>query len=209
MANMKPEKILLFCAILIADFYVYKQKGFFSFSLMSVYKDITSQISKLAERIVADFTSAGLSLSAAESCSGGMIASALVSIPHASAVFRGSAVCYCDEAKMRILGVPGQILKRNFAESSECAVEMARGALEIFSSDAAVSATGFLDSNVGDKPSELSGRVFLAVAYRPLGENPDFKVEEIALDPLSDRNLNRAKVVLRGLEKLLDIEWQR
>ncbi len=168
------------------------------------FDDVSNIVSGLAEKVVGNFTAAGLSLSAAESCTGGMFASAVVSIPRASAVFKGSAVCYCDAAKMRVLSVPAEILEAHFAESRECAAAMACGAMEIFSSDFAVSTTGFMDSNVGDKPEELAGCAFVAVARRSPGVRAELKVEKIVLNPSAKRDYNRACVVACALKQLVE-----
>ena len=118
---------------------------------------------RAAARAVFDaFSGSGKSLCAAESCTGGLVASSLVSIAGASGFFRGSAVCYCDAAKISALGVSPLTISEHFAESRQCAEEMARGALALYGADASVAATGFLDGNVGEKPAELAGAVFLA-----------------------------------------------
>ncbi len=170
------------------------------------FEDISKSISELAARIVKDFSEAGISLSAAESCTGGMLASAIVSVPHASATFKGSAVCYCDYAKMRVLKVPSEILEEHFAESAECAIAMARGAMEVFSSDIAVATTGFLDSNVGNKPASLAGCAFVAVASRVGGKSQKSEVRKIVLDTSAKRNYNRALVVEFALKQLVGFE---
>lgn len=109
----------------------------------------------------------GIKLAAAESCTGGFLADSLVSIPGASSFFLGSAVCYCDEAKNGILGVPKEILDKFYAESSETCAAMLDGALRIFpNADAAIATTGFLDSSTGSKPKSLGGSVFIGTALR-------------------------------------------
>ena len=164
------------------------------------FEDISKSISELAARIVKDFSEAGISLSATESCT------AIVSVPHASATFKGSAVCYCDYAKMRVLKVPSEILEEHFAESAECAIAMARGAMEVFSSDIAVATTGFLDSNVGNKPASLAGCAFVAVASRVGGRSQKSEVRKIVLDTSAKRNYNRALVVEFALKQLVGFE---
>ena len=79
-----------------------------------------------------------LTLCAAESCTGGLVGSSIVGIPGASSIFKGSAVCYCDASKISILGVRRDTIDNCFAESRQCSIEMARGALRIFGADAAV-----------------------------------------------------------------------
>ena len=161
---------------------------------------LSAKTAESAAQIVGEFSKRGLTVCGAESCTGGAVASAIVSIPHASRVFKGSAVCYCDAAKGKILGVSGEILQTYFAESPQCAEAMARGAAALYCADIAYATTGFLDSNTGDKPEELAGTVFLAVfAFGKM------HVEKLKLDPSAERNFNRKKCVLATLENALEI----
>ena len=82
------------------------------------------------------------------------MSSALTDIAGSSDVFNGSAVTYSNEAKMKILGVHEETLKRFGAVSSECAIEMAEGALRVYDADYAVSTTGIAgpDGGSDDKP---------------------------------------------------------
>lgn len=82
-------------------------------------------------------------LAVAESCTGGLLANAFTDIPGASKVFVGGLVCYCNEAKQELLGVPEDILCQHGAVSAETAVAMATGAAERFGADYALSVTGF------------------------------------------------------------------
>jgi nicotinamide-nucleotide amidase len=86
--------------------------------------------------------SQGLTLAAAESCTGGMVAQRLTSIPGSSAVFVGAIVAYADEVKIRELGVPRETLERHGAVSAETAAAMAAGARERLATDVALAVTG-------------------------------------------------------------------
>ncbi len=146
----------------------------------------------------------GLTACAAESCTGGLVASSIVAEPHASRFFLGSAVVYCDAAKERILKVKDETIERHFAESPECAREMAEGAARLFGADISVSTTGFLDGNTGNRPAILSGNVFLSVCVRNR-ENGGFNFDSFSLmlDPERPRNENREKAALAALNLLL------
>lgn len=159
-----------------------------------------AQLHTLAKKLVETLKSRSISLAAAESCTGGAIASAAVSISGASSVFKGSAVCYCDAAKNSLLGVRNETLEKFFAESPQCAAEMALGARKIFKADIAVASTGFLDANTPAEKAALAGRVFVALA--PPSAGPI--VEEISLDPLAERNANRLICAKRALELILN-----
>ncbi len=99
----------------------------------------------------------------AESCTGGLIAEKMTSIPGASEVFHFGAVTYSNEAKMRILGVSEKTLAEYGAVSKKCAAEMALGARKISGADIAVSVTGIAgpDGGTTEKPVGLS---FIAIS---------------------------------------------
>ncbi len=105
----------------------------------------------------------GLTLAAAESCSGGMIADALVARPGASKFFSSSAVCYSNEAKSTYLGVRPALLSRYGAVSREIAIEMARGARHRTNADIAVSITGIAGPE-GGTPEKPVGTFCIGLA---------------------------------------------
>ena len=160
-------------------------------------------LTEKAKRIVEIFTRRGKKICVAESCTGGLVASSIVSISGASAVFLGSAVCYCDEAKMKILSVKKEILEKYYAESLQCAQVMAHGAISIFNADYAIATTGFLDANVAPKPADLAGKVFVCLCKKDDFGNLNFECDELLLDTSCQRNVNRAKVAERALDMLL------
>ena len=105
-------------------------------------------------------------MSAAESCTGGLIGYSITDIPGASDVFLGSAVTYSNESKENILGVKHQTLLQYGAVSEETAREMVLGSIEVYQSDIAVSVTGIAGPG-GATPDKPVGLVYIAVADGP------------------------------------------
>src|SRR5262249_18509606 len=83
-----------------------------------------------------------LTLAAAESCTGGLVAARLTSVPGSSAVFLGGVVAYSNAVKESQLGVPASVLEEHGAVSAETAAAMARGARARLGADIAVAVTG-------------------------------------------------------------------
>ncbi len=105
----------------------------------------------------------GLTLSTAESCTGGLIAKRLTDIPGASASFKGAVVSYCDQVKDSMLAVPAGLLRRQGAVSREVAEAMARGARKYLGSDIALAVTGVAGPG-SDERGNPPGRVYIALS---------------------------------------------
>ena len=103
----------------------------------------------------------GLLISTAESCTGGMIASGLVSVPGASDILEMAYVTYSDRAKNEVLGVPSEQLCEYSAVSAEVARSMVKGARMKSSADIAISTTGY----AGPDGDEV-GLVYIGVSYK-------------------------------------------
>ncbi len=119
--------------------------------------------SSMAEVVIHAATAAGLSLAAAESCTGGMVGAALTSVPGSSSVFLGSVVAYADEVKMSQLDVPPGLLAQYGAVSEETARAMAEGARDRLGADIAISITGIAGPG-GGTPDKPVGTVWFGVA---------------------------------------------
>ncbi|MCF1431176.1 MAG: CinA family nicotinamide mononucleotide deamidase-related protein [Shewanella sp.] len=107
----------------------------------------------------------GKTLSAAESCTGGMLTSQLVDFPGSSAYLMQGLVTYSNQAKVRILGVSPQTLDNFGAVSIETVKEMATGARELLDSDYALSTSGIAGPDGGTE-SKPVGTVAIALATR-------------------------------------------
>lgn len=153
------------------------------------------------EEIVLDLARGrGLSLGTAESCTGGLVAARLTSVPGASDVFRGAIVAYENEVKLERLGVPGSVLEAHGAVSAETAAAMARGARQAVGADVVVADTGIAGPG-GGSPEKPVGLVYLH-ASGPDGEVP----RELQLP--GDREAVRVRATAAALHLLRSLLTQ-
>ncbi|TBF82386.1 CinA family protein [Rhizobium leguminosarum] len=129
---------------------------------MSLFPD---DILSTAETIIRDFTAAGLMISTAESCTGGLIAGALTEISGSSAVVDRGFVTYTNSAKIEMLGVQTETLLRFGAVSEETARQMVQGALFRSRAEIAVAVTGIAGPGGGSAEKPI-GLVHLAAKSR-------------------------------------------
>jgi len=116
----------------------------------------------LAGAVVSALAAHGLTITTAESCTGGLLAGAITSVPGSSAVFREGAVVYANEAKTARLGVPAELLAREGAVSEPVALALARGARQRAQADLAVAISGVAGPD-GGTPDKPVGTVVIAV----------------------------------------------
>jgi nicotinamide-nucleotide amidase len=102
----------------------------------------------------------GLTIGAAESCTGGLVSARLTSVPGSSDVFVGGIVAYDDRVKLDSLGVPADVLERHGAVSAETAASMAAGARSALGTDVGASVTGVAGPG-GGTPQKPVGLVFI------------------------------------------------
>ena len=127
-----------------------------------------SQLStyELAEALVTRLSDSGLTIAAAESLTGGLVCSALVDVPGASAVLRGSVTAYATELKAQVLGVDDARLASVGPVDAQVAQEMADGAAQLLGADVAVATTGV--AGPGPADGHEAGTVYIA-AIAPWG----------------------------------------
>jgi nicotinamide-nucleotide amidase len=114
----------------------------------------------IEERVLELCRVQGLTLATAESCTGGLVAARLTSVPGSSDVVLGGVVAYADEVKRTELDVPAELIERHGAVSAEVAAAMARGARARLGADVAVSVTGIAGPG-GGTPEKPVGLVYL------------------------------------------------
>ena len=107
----------------------------------------------------------GLTVTFAESCTGGLLCKSITDIPGASVVFHGGAVTYSNDIKISVVGVSPETIEKVTEVSFECAAEMAEGARRVFDADIGVSATGYAGPGGGTEKNPV-GTVYAGVSVR-------------------------------------------
>ena len=143
-------------------------------------------VASLEQRVSQLLHEQGLTLSAAESCTGGLAAKRITDLPGASQIFKGGVVCYTNEVKHHLLGVPQEILDEYGAVSAETARALALGACRVLGSDLSVSITGV----AGPEPDDRGNPVGLV--YIGLAHGDQVWVKETRLGQARDRVRNSA-----------------
>lgn len=138
----------------------------------------------------------GLTVAAAESCTGGRVASLFTGVAGSSAYFKGSAVTYATQSKVNILGVEQQLIDIYSPVSAKVAEVMALRAKKLFDADYAVSTTGNAGPAKGDAAADV-GTVFIGIATP--SKVYSFKY---------DFGQPREKVIERASEKALELIYQ-
>ena len=105
----------------------------------AIYSDQDDRLEKCIGRMLARN---GKTVSAAESCTGGLISSLFTSVPGSSEYYLGSVTSYANSVKTGVLGVPAEIIEKYGAVSEECVREMAEGVRRITGSDFSVATSG-------------------------------------------------------------------
>lgn len=128
---------------------------------MSAAEDIRKE----AASLVALAIEKSVTISTAESCTGGGIGAAITGVSGSSAVYPGGVISYANEVKSGLLGVPEKMLEAHGAVSEPVAIAMAEGAIKLFKSDYSVSVTG-IAGPTGGTDAKPVGLVYIATARR-------------------------------------------
>lgn len=105
-----------------------------------------------------------LTISTAESCTGGLIAKLITDVPGASDIFKGSVVAYDNSIKEKLLKVPAKTIEQYGAVSPETVQAMAKGARELLETDIAVAVSGIAGPGGGSE-EKPTGTVCFAIAF--------------------------------------------
>ncbi|WP_210363890.1 competence/damage-inducible protein A [Bacillus sp. REN3] len=152
----------------------------------------TSLIRELSKLLAEE----GMSISAAESLTGGMFQQELTAMSGASSFFKGGIVCYSNEAKMVLVRVKKETIERFGAVSRECAMELAVNSANLLDADIGISFTGVAgpDRLEGHPP----GTVFIGIAVK----GQPVHAEKVMV--AGTRNAVRTRAVKYGCQLLLD-----
>ncbi len=151
-----------------------------------------------AKKLCTALKARSLTVTTAESCTGGMIAGAITSVSGSSECFGYGFVTYANDAKSKLIGVKTDTLKKFGAVSYETAKEMAEGALSVSGADIAIAVTGIAGPAGGTEEKPV-GLVYISVASKDL----ETKVYKNLFD--GNRDEVRQHTVVRALELTLDM----
>ncbi len=162
--------------------------------------DIFSEEDMPLEVIVGELLkSRKLTVSTAESCTGGNIAARLTSIAGSSEYFKGSVVAYSNEVKMNLLHVQPETLSEHGAVSENTVIEMVKGAMKTLKTDCAIATSGIAGPG-GGSPEKPVGTVWIAVGYK--NEIRTYKQETNRGRAMNiERAVNNALIMLKDLIK--------
>ena len=160
-------------------------------------ENTSERTDEIASAAVAALSARGLTLSTAETDTGGGIGAALIDVPGVSAVFRGGVTAYANAPKKSLLAVPDAILREHGAVSPEAVVAMAEGARGAFRTDIAIAESGITGPGGGSAERPV-GTVWIAC----LGP-ADRHVVELHVWT-EDRVGNRRATIRRALELAIE-----
>ena len=148
----------------------------------------------LIKKIVHELMRKKLTVSLAESCTGGMLSSAITSINGSSKVFKLGLVTYSNQAKHSILKVPKQIIKKHGAVSMQCCLSMVNNLSKISKSNICISITGIAGPIGGSKDKPV-GLVFIGIK----------KGNKININKCLFKNKGRSRIRKAAVNKSLEL----
>ncbi len=163
--------------------------------------NLPKELTDLAAKVVAAHMDAGTTIAVAESCTGGLVCSALTEIPGSSKVLDRGFVTYSNQAKMEELAVPSDLIETFGAVSVAVAWSMATGAIKSSDADVAVAITGIAGPDGGTDLKPVGTVVFArAKRDRDEGEEPSAELRHFEC---TGRAHVRLQAALCALELLL------
>ena len=148
----------------------------------------------LNQKIVSLLKKKKLKLAIAESCTGGMLSSAITSVSGSSKVFTMGLVTYSNQAKTSILKIPNQIIKKNGAVSVQCCLAMVNNLSKISKSKVCISITGIAGPKGGSKKKPV-GLVYIGVRV----------VKKVIVNKCNFKNNGRTFIQKQTVKKALNL----
>ena len=140
-------------------------------------------------------------LSTAESCTAGRIASVITAVPGSSNYYRGGLVCYADDVKVNLLKVSSTTIEEQTAVCEDVVRQMVIGANELFHTDYSVAISGFAGPGGpdGGKSGVIVGTIWIAVG------NSD-KIETMMIEEDNGRDKNLTSATKAAMHMLLEYQ---
>ena len=151
--------------------------------------------SDLIQEIFAKLEFKNWMLATAESCTGGLISSAITNESGSSAYFDRGFVTYSNEAKMEMLGVSHETLSQFGAVSEQTAIEMVQGALKNSNADIAVSVTG-IAGPTGGTPEKPVGLVYIGCATADNASAKAYNFNDMSREEVRENTVSEALKIL-------------
>ena len=148
----------------------------------------------LAKKIISLIKRKRMRLSIAESCTGGMLSSAITSVSGSSKVFTMGLVTYSNQAKTSILKIPNQIIKKNGAVSVQCCLAMVNNLSKISKAKVCISITGIAGPKGGSKQKPV-GLVFIGIRIR----------KKVIVNKCNFKNKGRSYIQRQTVKKSLNL----
>lgn len=166
------------------------------------YKVVTESIDIVTEGVVKYMLMKSVTISTAESCTGGMVSECITAVSGASGMFKGGVCTYTEDIKMKVLGVKKETLERYTVYSSQVASEMSLGARKLFGTDCAVGITGLAGPSGGTEEKPV-GTVYVSVRYGSKELSRVLKLYE-EYEKL-DREMIRRITVLKTMQMVCEL----
>lgn len=157
------------------------------------------RLTNVLNQVLIELRQRKLTISFAESCSGGLLSAKLTEIPGVSDVFLGSVVSYANTTKADLLGVSWEALNSEGAVSENVARQMAKGCLRSFKTSCSIAITGIAGPG-GGSPQKPVGTVWFAVSgpHFDISEKKNFSGDRVEIQRQSVEWAT--KLLLRGLQ---------
>ena len=151
------------------------------------------------EQVIADlFIKNNLTVSTAESCTSGLLASRLTDVPGSSQYFKGGSICYSNELKINDIGIDKGLIERHGAVSEEVAKSLAKNIAQKNNTDLGIGITGIAGPDGGTEKKPV-GLVFVGIFYK---NNLYIKKYNLTPDRITNRELT-VTLCLNEIRKIL------